>query len=368
LTVVDVDALLTPYRSLSDGRAAIEHLVCDEFPRARAFFAERVEQHPGEARFHIGLANACIFQFEATRADDTPDIDARDLALRHAHSATALDEANAEAWATLGFVLARTERCEDALAALRRSVSLDPNIWQHHLRLASVSWGGERLSAAQQTLRRLPDCALAHLLSATVFIACGAFDEADRKLDAGLAAITADSRQSSVAFHWLKGLLLLVRGARGDEPAALASFEQELALESRGHLYTRECCASAWYAIGAVRLRQGDRASARAAFEEALTRAPRLPMAHAGLALTGAPRMNDASSPAPLRVDVAMARAAVIAASGDQAAAVELVSVALSAAPDGNAGWLLPVDPLLNVQRHDTHWRPVLATVRGRAS
>jgi hypothetical protein len=63
-----------------------------------------------------------------------------------------------------------------------------------------------------------------------------------------------------------------------------------------------------------------------------------------------------------------MARTAVIAASGDQTAAVELVSAALSAAPDGNAGWLLPVDPLLNVQRHDAHWRPVLATVRGRAS
>jgi DNA-binding winged helix-turn-helix (wHTH) protein/Tfp pilus assembly protein PilF len=365
LTVVDVDALLTPYRSLSDGRAAIEHLVCDEFPRARVFFAERVERHPGEARFHIGLANACIFQFEATRADDTPDIDARDFALRHAHSATTLDEANAEAWATLGFVLARTSRREDALAALRRSVSLDPNIWQHHLRLSSVSWGGERLSAAQQTLRRLPDCALAHLLMATVFIACGAFDEADRQLDAGLDAIASDSRQSSVAFHWLKGLLLL---ARGDELAALASFEQELELESRGHLYARECCANAWSAIGAIRLRQGDRPGARAAFEEAVTRVPRLPMAHAGLALTGAPRMHEDASSAPLRVDVAMAKAAVIAASGDEAAAVELVSAALSAAPGGNAGWLLPVDPLLNVQRHEAQWRPVLATVRGRAN
>jgi tetratricopeptide (TPR) repeat protein len=186
-----------------------------------------------------------------------------------------LDDTNAEAWATLGFVLARTNRREDALAALRRSVSLDPNIWQHHLRLSSVSWGGERLSAAQQTLRRLPDCALAHLLVATVFIACGAFDEADRQLDAGLAAVASDSRQSFVAFYWLKGLLLL---ARGDEQAALASFEQELELESRGHLHARECRASAWSAIGAVRLRQGDRPGARAAFEEAVTRVPRLPM------------------------------------------------------------------------------------------
>jgi hypothetical protein len=77
---------------------------------------------------------------------------------------------------------------------------------------------------------------------------------------------------------------------------------------------------------------------------------------------------DDAPSSAPIGVDVAMARAAVIAASGDQTTAVALVSAALSAAPDGNAGWLLSVDPLLNVQRHDAHWRPVLATVRGRAS
>jgi len=38
------------------------------------------------------------------------------------------------------------------------------------------------------------------------------------------------------------------------------------------------------------------------------------------------------------------------------------------APPPGNAGWLLPVDPLLNVQRDPGVWLPVLAKLRKRAA
>ena len=40
---------------------------------------------------------------------------------------------------------------------------------------------------------------------------------------------------------------------------------------------------------------------------------------------------------------------------------------ALEAAPPGNAGWLLPVDPLLNVQRHKALWSRALDLIDRRA-
>ena len=46
-----------------------------------------------------------------------------------------------------------------------------------------------------------------------------------------------------VALHWLKGLLRTASGAADD---AMASFDQELALEARGHLYAREAAANTW--------------------------------------------------------------------------------------------------------------------------
>src|SRR5688572_31754262 len=53
---------------------------------------------------------------------------------------------------TLGFVLDRTGHHVDALAAMRRAVSLEPDNWRHYFRLSYVSWGEERLRAARRTL------------------------------------------------------------------------------------------------------------------------------------------------------------------------------------------------------------------------
>ena len=89
-------------------------------------------------------------------------------------------------------------------------------------------------------------------------------------------------------------------------------------------------------------------------------------MVQAGLAL--ASRGTFVDPPAgPLSVDIAMAKAAVMADGGNFEGAIALVSDALLAAPEGNAGWLIPVDPLLNVHRHPDAWAPVLAKVRERA-
>jgi DNA-binding winged helix-turn-helix (wHTH) protein/Tfp pilus assembly protein PilF len=366
---VDLDALLAPHRNLVEGRVALETLERDRIAAARQTFEHLVSHHPDDATMHVGLANACALAFEATRADAAPDVDARDLALSHAQTACRLNPEYGEAWATLGFVLELGEHGIDALAALRRAVTLEPDNWRHHLRLAYASWGETRLRAARQALALLPDCPMAHWLVATVFVARGALAQAERELDTAIVMLADEPRMpdrfSVVALHWLKGLLL---HAQGDDDGAMAMFERELALESRGQLYARECCANAWYAIGACRLRRGDRADARAAFEQAVARVPRHPMAHAGLAVSSGSMTCEALDNAPPSMDVGIARAALRVAVDDVSGAVAIVAAALESAPLGNAGWLLPVEPLLDIARAPDAWGSVLMMLSGRAS
>jgi hypothetical protein len=70
----------------------------------------------------------------------------------------------------------------------------------------------------------------------------------------------------------------------------------------------------------------------------------------------------------PVSIDLALAHAAVLVARGDASGAAAIVTAALEAAPAGNAAWLVPVEPLLNVQHDRTLWMPPLAVLRGRAS
>lgn len=361
------DELLGPGRALTSGRAALETLKRDEIARARATFAHLVTVDADEPMYHVGLANACVLQFAASRASAMPDRESLRLAIHHAREACRLARDYAEAWATLGFVLECAGQRADAVAALQRALRLDPDNVAHHLRFASASWGDGRRRAAEKVLKLHPGLALACVLVATIYIAKGVLDEADRELNVGLAALRGTSGSSSrypvVGLYWLKGLLCL---ARGNADEGVTWLERELALEEQGHFLANECSANAWYAIGACRLRQGDESAARAAFEEALTRAPRHPMVQAGLVMVSRRAFVDPPA-GPLSVDIAMAKAAVMAASGNLEVAVALVSDALLAAPEGNAGWLIPVDPLLNVHRHPDAWAPVLAKVRERA-
>jgi len=363
-----LEALLAPHRAWIEGRAALETLEAEQIRRARGVFEGVLRSAPDQAPAHVGLANACVMQFEMTRADEAPDIATLTMAAQHAREACRLGQDYGEAWATLGFVLERTGRHADALAASRRAVALEGDNWRHHLRLAYVSWGEERLREARRTLALLPGFPQAHWLSATVHVGRQAFDEAERELDAGIAAqATQDnpSRFSSVALHWLRGLLHL---ARGDERRALESLERELSFESSGHLYTRECCANTWYAIGVLRARQKQMSEAAAAFQQALARVPKHPLANLALGILDAGAQGPARAVAAPAVEAAIGHAAVLVARGDVASAVRLVDDALTAAPPGNNGWIVPVEPLLNVAAAPDVWTPVLARLRTRAA
>jgi DNA-binding winged helix-turn-helix (wHTH) protein len=382
-----LDALLAPHRAFVEGRAALETLEADQIAGARDVFERALALVPEHASAHVGLANACVMQFETTRADPAPDAAALAKAAAHAREACRLDPQSGEAWATLGFVLDRTGDRLDALAASQRAVTLEPDNWRHHFRRAYVAWGEERLRAADRTLALLPDFPLAHWFAATVHVARQAFDEAERELGAGLASGgegRSGARFNAVALHWLLGL---VRLARGDEAGALAEFERELACEDAGHLYARECCANTWYSIGALRLRQGRSADARTAFEHALERVATHPMARVGLGLvekgTGVFLSGDAhkNTPVPFSsvqnlkgphhnrsVDAALLHAAECVLSGRDAEAARITEHALADAPAGNAGWLIPVEPLLNVTANLNVWNGVLSRLRIRAA
>ncbi len=364
----DIDALLAPYRALLDGRAALETLERDQIRRGREVFAGIVARTPDAAPAHVGLANACVLQFEMTRADETPDTETLKLAAHHAYEACRLDTSNGEAWSTLSFILERVGTHTDAIAAARRAIALEPDNWRHQFRLASIAWGEERLRAARRTLSLLPGFALAHWLAATVLVARNMLDEAARELDAGITGKgrAPDSRFSAVALHWLRGLIHL---AQGDHAAAMRHFEHELAHEAAGHLYSRECCANTAYAIGALHLREQRTAEAIAAFDAALHRLPRHPLATLGRAFASGsrPRVTSATPLTGRPMDEILCAAADHVLAGSHAAGAAIVADGLEAAPSSSAGWLLPVEPLLHVSAAPGTWNAVLGRLGARA-
>jgi DNA-binding winged helix-turn-helix (wHTH) protein/Tfp pilus assembly protein PilF len=376
-----LEALLAPHRAWVDGRAALETLERHRVVQAREAFQGVVDVSPGYAAAHVGLASACVMQFEATRADESPDAQALAKAAEHAREACRLESESGEAWATLGFVLSRTGQSTDAVAALRRAVTLEPDNWRHHFRLSYVSWGEARLRAAHRTLALLPGHPLAHWLAATVHVARQVFTEAERELAAGITSIDNQSAEHAqfggVALHWLRGLIAL---ARDEDRGALEAFERELSFEHAGHLYARECCSNTWYAIGALRLRRGQTAEARVAFEHALQRVSTHPLARVGLHATAAESQGRVASPetgvasAGHESDVvpsaeaALVRAAQLATAGRVPDAARLMDRALAAAGPGDSAWVLPVEPLLNVHAAPDLWAGALARLRTRAS
>jgi hypothetical protein len=67
-------------------------------------------------------------------------------------------------------------------------------------------------------------------------------------------------------------------------------------------------------------------------------------------------------------VDGAIGRAIALALADQHSDAAVLVDQALAAAPPGNAGWLLPVEPMLQVSSHPDIWASALSRLRTRAA
>jgi tetratricopeptide (TPR) repeat protein len=301
-----------------------------------------------------------VLAFEASGADAAPDLEALREGDHHAREACRIDPSCAEAWSTLAYLLHLQGNSRDAVAAARNAIALEPDDWHHHLSLAFVGWGEDRLRAARKLTTLCPGLAMAHWLTASVFIARQAFDAAFEAVRAGCAAQDAQPKASGrfhiLGLHLLHGQLLATRGALDE---AVTELERELAQNDDGHIYARECYANVWYSIGAIRWRQGDRDGAKAAYREALRRAPAHPMASAGLGVT-------VSSAAPMDEVIATAVALSLQGKYDQAA--QVCSDAIAAAPPGPEGWTIPIDPLLQATSHQEAWGKTLAILRDRAA
>jgi len=360
------DGPLAPYRAFVRGEHDLGTLDRDAIQRARRTFEDVLRAAPGYAEAHIGLANACAYAFESTRADIEPDVAALQLAIDHASKGCELAPGSADAWSTRAFVLCLNGDTDDAEAAARKAVDIDPLDWRHAMRLSYVSWGETRLRAARRVLTLCPGLALAHYLMATVFVARDALDAALGLLQEGCAAqdaqLTSTSGYPGVALHLHRARVL---AATGDVDAAIEELTRELDAPHDGQIYARECTANTLYTLGALQQRQRRRDAAAAAFREALTVLPGHLFATAALGgdVPIRSRRQD-----PRTIDVSMAHAIGLARAGRHPEAAETCADALSQAPPGCAGWVLPVEPTLNSSARLDIWAPALAILRNRAT
>lgn len=376
---------LEAYRAWMQGRLQLETLTLSALPSAADSFEQAVALAPRDALAHVGLANARLMQFEATRAADRPEPALREEALREVREALALDSASAEGWATLAFVLVTAGQFEDAAAAARRAVTLEPGNWRHQFRLAYASWGEERLRAVDRTLALLPDFAFAHFLASMVYVARRATPAAEAALARGTLLqdqqIARPVKFPAVGLHWIAGLVSLSRpgGARD----AIAHFERETQGESTGQVYGAEFVVNAWHGKGCAHLRLDEPDAAAAAFGEALARQPRHARSRLALslALDRAGRATEAAEAAAQVTDAlgalvqagrlpeaALVSAIQAAVAGRQDEANAVLERLLSESPPGYAGWTIPVEPLLTPLHGTPGFDRVLAMLGERAA
>ena len=69
----------------------------------------------------------------------------------------------------------------------------------------------------------------------------------------------------------------------------------------------------------------------------------------------------------PSTIDLAVAQAIGFARAGRHPDAARVCTSALSQAPPGVAGWLLPAEPMLNPTAHPDIWAETLVILRDRA-
>ena len=360
-------ALLAHRRVQIESRDALDTWDVEAIARTPEQIEQALLNAPEEAALYVELSTAYALRYESTRDDAFPDYAARDKALSAGLEGVRRSPDSAEAWAALGFAHGLHGHREDAGMALAEAVARQPENWRHAIRMAHGLWGEPRQCAAEQLIVLAPQLAAGRWLIAPVHIARGAFAQALEHLDVGCALQDAQpaagGRFVMIGLHLQRGLVLLEQD-RVEE--ALDEFRMEL--ESRpNQIYSRECFANTYYAIGAAYWRLGDMEAARNAFRKALTFIEGHGPATAGLAvLAGAIEITDtwhAHDP----VDAAIVRAIPLACAGRHEEAAAVVLAALEQAPPGQSGWQLPVEPMLHTSAHRDIWSCALELVAMRA-
>jgi DNA-binding winged helix-turn-helix (wHTH) protein/Tfp pilus assembly protein PilF len=364
---------LEAYRAVMEGWLRIETLDVRELPHAIADFERAVAIDARYALAWTGLATAEFASYESTRSENEPDRDLLDRAIAHGRQAVQLDDSLAEAHGSLALILVSAWDTTGAIASARRAVSLEPGNWRHLFRLGHATWGEERLRAGAATLALYPDFAFAYFQSAMVHVARGHLTEAERVLRHGAAIqdrqIGRGERYPALGLHWLLGL---VRLAQDDIEDALAEFERERGLAEPHRLYGREYAIHASLGRGAALLRAGRRDEAIRSFHDALALYPDQPLGHLGLAVAGhsdfapvdaALAVMDRAKP----IESAIVRAQSLAAQGLGPAAATALADVMKDAPQGFAGWSLPVEPFILQVADKQAFTPIFSLLADRA-
>jgi adenylate cyclase len=374
---------LDAYRALTEGRLKLETLDPAAVPGAIADFERALALDSRYALAHVGLAHACFWRFQASRAQAVPAIDQLTQAIGHARRAVDLDPDLAEAHSALALFLSFTDRSSDAVAAGRLAVAIEPANWRHQFRYGIAAWGSERLEALRRVEEMFPPLAFTYFASAMVHIARGDRAAAETALDTGISFDNANegvnARLPGNGLHWVKGLLRL---SAGDDEAARAEFDRELARAARG-LFGQEYAMDACIGHAYAAISRGDLDAAARMFEQALERFPEHARSWLGLADvryrqnrrgdTEAALSRGLDAVDALRSQGRSAEAGLAAATaeliaGRPAGAITALEKLLSDSSPATAGWTIPVEPAFVPLAKEAQFKTVLERLAERAS
>ena len=370
-------------RAVTDGRLQLEALDGSQIEAAIQNFTRAITLDPTFAASYIGLANAHFWQYEQSRFSFRPDAPLLARSISEARQGMALAPDFAEAHATLAYLLAASDRPEDACAAARQAVALQPQYWGHHFRLGHAAWGQERLDALARCLQLYAAFPFAYFQMAMVHVARQALDVARRVLEEGIALQarlgTGRSRFPANGLHWMCGSVLL---SRGDVAGALAEFERE---RDGGHgtLYAREYTVAALNGRGWALLESGQSSEAESVFRESLAMHADQVRPHLGLvqvarrlgqgsaadaALAAARQSIDQVRQGGRTVEASLMSAAEKTVEGRHEDAVNELESLLLRSERGPAGWLVPIEPLFRPLTASSRFGEVLQRLAERAA
>ena len=371
---------LDAYRALTEGRLKLETLDPAAVPGAVADFERALALDPRYALAHVGLAHACFWRFQASRAEASPATDQLAQAVAHARRAVDLDPDLAEAHSALALFLSSADRSEDAVAAGRLAVAIEPANWRHQFRYGIAAWGSERLDALGRVQEMFPPLAFTYFAAAMVHVARGDLTSAEHTLDRGIAFDTdgTNARLPGNGLHWLRGLL---RIAARDEAGALAEFDCELKHAGRG-LFGQEYAMDVCVARAYVCMGRNDLDGASRLFEQALEKYPQHARSWLGLADVRYRQGRRADTESALSrgldaadslrsqgrgSEAALAAATAELIAGRPAGAVAVLDRLLAESTAATAGWTIPIEPAFAPLASEPAFKSVLDKLGERA-
>jgi hypothetical protein len=283
----------------------------------------------------------------------------------------------------LSFLLVSDTSFDEARAAARQAVALEPHSWRHQYRLGHATWGADRQHALERTLALYPQFAYAHFETAMLLVARGELEAAERVARVGVREQGRQARSGNrfpaIGFHWLLGA---IEASAGRHDEALVTFADEVAQADPRRLYGPEYASVALTARGHAELATDRPAEALASFRSARTHVGEFVRATVGEAAALAQLGHrDAARGAWRQVELGrthlertgrtpealLVRACESSMQGDSTAAVASLEQFLTIVPPSHVGWTIPIEPCFQRLATDSTFKSILARLADRA-